>query len=275
MDILRKAQHLETRIARAFDRAAQRVGGSNGTETLQPLEIVHRILETVEGHVEPAGRGRRMFPFNRIRVTLLAVTRHERARLEAVINSQVSLHQRLVDRLRGAGCDTTGLSVAVVFAAIRTDGWMHAQFHVEFDRVAHAVRGRAAADANGPGLELAIIRGAAEKRTYALRSARIELGRRAEVRNDRHRLIRTNHVAFLEDQEPVNQSVSRCHAHIAYDPSTSGYRIHDDGSAHGTAVFRNGRSIDVSRGSRGVRLLTGDEVVLGEARIKVRISEDG
>ncbi|HYN07028.1 MAG TPA: FHA domain-containing protein [Vicinamibacterales bacterium] len=274
MDILRKAQHLETRIARAFDRAAQRVSGSSGSEPLQPLEIVHRILEIVDSHVEPAGRGRRMFPFNRIRVTLLAVTRHERARLEAVINSQVSLHQRMVTRLRAAGCDTTDLSVAVVFAAIRTDGWMHSQFHVEFDRVAHTTRGKSATDPNGPGVELVVTRGAAEKRTYALRSARIDLGRRAEVRNDRQRLIRTNHVAFLDDQDAVNQSVSRCHAHIAYDPSASGYRIHDDGSAHGTAVLRSGRSIDVSRGSRGVRLLSGDEVLLGEARIRIRISGD-
>jgi hypothetical protein len=275
MDILRKAQHLETRIARAFDRAAQRVSGSNGTETLQPLEIVHRILDTVDGHVEPAGRGRRLFPFNRIRVTLLAVTRHERARLEAIINGQVSLHQRITDRLRAAGCDTADLVVAIVFAAIRTDGWAHAQFHVEFDRVAHTVRSRPAVDPNGPGVELVVTRGAAEKRTYALRSARIDLGRRVEVRNDRQRLIRTNHVAFCDDQDAVNQSVSRCHAHIAFDASTSSYRIHDDGSAHGTAVLRGGRSFDVSRGSRGVRLLSGDEILLGEARIKVRVTDGG
>jgi hypothetical protein len=275
MDILRKAQHLETRIARAFDRAAQRVSGSNGTETLQPLEIVHRILDTVDGHVEPAGRGRRLFPFNRIRVTLLAVTRHERARLEAIINGQMSLHQRIADRLRAAGCDTADLVVAVVFAAIRTDGWAHAQFHVEFDRVAHTLKNRPPVDPNGPGVELIVTRGAAEKRTYALRSARIDLGRRVEVRNDRQRLIRTNHVAFFDDQDAVNQSVSRCHAHITYDAATSSYRIHDDGSSHGTAVLRGGRSIDVSRGSRGVRLLSGDEVLLGEARIKVRIPDGG
>jgi hypothetical protein len=270
MDLLGKARHLETRIAKALDRASHRVGG---TETLQPLEIVHRILHVVEGHVEPAGGGGRMFPFNRIRVTLLAVTRHERARLDAIVKGRVPLHDRIDHRLRAAGCDAGDLSVAIVYAAVRTEGWMHPQFHLEFDRVAHASRATAASNLNGPGLELNVTKGAAEKRTYALRAARIDLGRRVEVRNSRHRLIRTNHVAFVENDDAVNQTVSRCHAHITFDPATSSYRIHDDGSSHGTAILRRGASIDVSRGSRGVRILSGDELLLGEARIRVRVAE--
>jgi hypothetical protein len=57
-----------------------------------------------------------------------------------------------------------------------------------------------------------------------------------------------------------------------FDPVSASYRVHDDGSAHGTAVLRGGRSIDVSRGARGVRLLSGDEVLLGEAKIRVTIA---
>jgi hypothetical protein len=268
MDLLGKARHLESRIAKALDRASHRVGG---TETLQPLEIVHRILQVVESHVEPAGRGARMFPFNRIRVTLLAVARHDRARLDAIVKGRVPLHDRIVDRLQATGCDAGNVVVTIVYAVVRTEGWIHPQFHLEFDRVAHAARAAAASDQSGPGLELAVTKGAAEKRTYALRAARIDLGRRAEVRNSRHRLIRTNHIAFADNDDAVNQSVSRCHAHITFDPATSSYRIHDDGSAHGTAILRGGASIDVSRGSRGVRILSGDELLLGEARIRVRI----
>jgi hypothetical protein len=268
MDLLGKARHLESRIAKALDRASHRVGG---TETLQPLEIVHRILQVVEGHVEPSGRGARMFPFNRIRVTLLAVTRHDRARFDAIVKGRVPLHDRIVDRLHATGCDAGDVSVTIGYAAVRTEGWIHPQFHLDFDRVARAA---AASHPSGPGLELAVTKGAAEKRTYALRAARIDLGRRAEVRNSRHRLIRTNHVAFADNEDAVNQSVSRCHAHISFDPATSSYRIHDDGSAHGTAILRGGASIDVSRGARGVRILSGDELLLGEARIRVRIAED-
>jgi hypothetical protein len=272
MDILGKARQLESRIGRALDRASQRVAGGE-SETLEPLEIVHRILHAVDGHVEPAGRGIRMFPFNRIRVTLLVVTRHERARLDAIVKGQPSLHDRLVDRLQAAGCDPTGLAVAIVYAAVRTEGWRHPQFHLEFDRVAHAPRVTAPADPDGPGLEIFVTKGAAEKRHYSLCGARIDLGRRSEVRNSQRRLIRTNHVAFLDDENTANQSVSRCHAHISFDAATASYRLHDDGSAHGTAVLRNGKSIDVARGARGVRLCSGDEVLLGEARIRVKVVE--
>ena len=270
MDLLSKARHLESRIAKALDRASHRVGG---TETLQPLEIVHRILQSVESHVEPAGRGARLFPFNRIRVTLLATTRHERARLDAIVKGRVSLQERVVDHLRASGCDASDVSVTIVYAAVRTERWIHPQFHLEFDRVAHATRTVAATNHHAPGLELAVTKGAAEKRTYVLRPGRIDLGRRAEVRNSRHRLIRTNHIAFADNEDAVNQSVSRCHAHITFEPATSTYRIHDDGSSHGTAILRGGASIDVARGSRGVRILSGDELLLGEARIRVRIAE--
>jgi hypothetical protein len=271
MDILGKARQLESRIGRALDRASQRVGG--GTDALEPLEIVHRILHAVDHHVEPAGRGARMFPFNRIRVTLLAVTRHERARLDAIVKGHPSLHDRVADRLRAAGCDPATLTVSIVYAAVRTEGWRHPQFHLEFDRVAHAPRVAVPVDQNGPGIEIAVTKGAAEKRHYSLRAARIDLGRRSEVRNSQQRLIRTNHVAFLDDEDAANQSVSRCHAHITFDTATSSYRLHDDGSAHGTAVLRNGKSIDVARGARGARLFSGDEVLLGEARIRVKIAE--
>lgn len=271
MDLLRKAQRLETRISNAFDRAAHRVAGS---EPLQPLEIVHRILDAVQSHLEPAGRGRRSFPFNRVRVTLAAITRHDRARLDAVLKGEPSLRDRIVQRLRSSGCEITNLTITIGYAATHTEGWTHPQFHLEFDRVTQARS--AAAGLHGPGVELAVTRGVAEKRHYSLQSSRIDLGRRAEVRNSRHRLIRTNHVAFLDDEPPdtTNQSVSRCHAHITYDRATSSYRVHDDGSAHGTVVVRSGRSIDVSSGSRGVRLMSGDELVLGEARLRVKIRVD-
>jgi hypothetical protein len=46
--------------------------------------------------------------------------------------------------------------------------------------------------------------------------------------------------------------------------------LHDDGSEHGTGIVREGRTVPVPRGARGVRLFSGDEIVLGEARVRVR-----
>jgi hypothetical protein len=45
--------------------------------------------------------------------------------------------------------------------------------------------------------------------------------------------------------------------------------LHDDGSEHGTEIVRGGRTIPVHRGKRGVRLQSSDEVVLGEARVRI------
>jgi predicted component of type VI protein secretion system len=72
----------------------------------------------------------------------------------------------------------------------------------------------------------------------------------------------------------VNQSVSRRHAHIAYEPTSGGYRLRDDGSVRGTSVVRKGSTVTVPPGSLGVRLRTGDELVLGEARLRIRVDGD-
>jgi pSer/pThr/pTyr-binding forkhead associated (FHA) protein len=77
-------------------------------------------------------------------------------------------------------------------------------------------------------------------------------------------------VAFLERSGDANQTVSRRHAHIAYEPAGRCFRLHDDGSEHGTGVVRLGRTVAVPRGTRGVRLESGDEIVLGDARVRVR-----
>ena len=69
----------------------------------------------------------------------------------------------------------------------------------------------------------------------------------------------------------AREAVSRRHAHIAFIPTSREYRLRDDGSARGTAVLRNGRTIRVPEGARGIRLESGDEIALGEARLKVKI----
>jgi pSer/pThr/pTyr-binding forkhead associated (FHA) protein len=98
---------------------------------------------------------------------------------------------------------------------------------------------------------------------------RINLGRGAEVRNDRNRLIRTNDVVFKEGAGELNRSVSRAHAHLAFDAGARCYRLFDNGSSHGTGIIRGGRTISVPQGARGVRIEPGDEIVLGEVRIAV------
>ena len=88
MDLLGKARRLESTIARRFDRAARDVVGAVPRE---PLEIVHLVVDAVEHEIHPGGRGKRVFPFNSITLSVLAPSREERARFEAVLTGEPPL----------------------------------------------------------------------------------------------------------------------------------------------------------------------------------------
>ena len=71
----------------------------------------------------------------------------------------------------------------------------------------------------------------------------------------------------MDDESEINRTVSRRHAHIAW--SGTEFRVFDDRSAHGTRIVRGGKTIPVPAGARGVRLTSGDELLLGSARLRV------
>ena len=271
MDILAKARKLESRIARTVDRATEHV---LKPDRRGPLEIMHGVVDSIEEEVQPAGRDTRVFPFNRVKVSVVAPTREARARFEAVFDGEPSLTQRIVERLESAGCDVSNLTVKVAYVAEARPEWAAREYHVDFDRVAVAAP---APQAPGPApsrIRLAVVAGAAEQSQYSFALARIDLGRCAEVRDRRHRLLRTNHVAFADTDAPPNRSVSRRHAHIRYAADVRQYRLYDDGSEQGTGVLRNGKTIAVPPGSRGIRLQSGDEIVLGEARLRITLGQE-
>src|SRR5258708_13410690 len=96
MDILGKARRLESRIAGRLDKAAKGFVRSGDRE---PLEIVHAILDLVEQEIQSSGRGKRVFPFNRIELSVLAPSREARARFEAVFSGNPSLEPQVIQRL--------------------------------------------------------------------------------------------------------------------------------------------------------------------------------
>jgi hypothetical protein len=263
MDIRRKIQQLEARIGSAFDR---RVSELVQARMREPLEIVHAVVDRAAREVQSSGRGRRVFPFTALTLTVAAASRDDRARLEAVFDADPPLGARILQRLRSDGCAVENLEVNVRFVPRAQKNWEQPQYHVEFVRSAEPAQAFASEPAAHGRIELTVLNGAAQKRTFVLGGARIDLGRCAEVR--------TNHVAFTEQPDDVNRSVSRRHAHISYDAHSEQFRLHDDGSEHGTGIVREGRTVPVPRGARGVRLFSGDEIVLGEARLRVRFVAD-
>jgi pSer/pThr/pTyr-binding forkhead associated (FHA) protein len=77
-------------------------------------------------------------------------------------------------------------------------------------------------------------------------------------------------LAFSETET----TVSREHACIRYDREAGVYRIFDTHSQRGTFVLRGGRRIDVPRGgAAGVQLKSGDEIHLGNARVRFETQE--
>jgi hypothetical protein len=273
MSILHKVRRIEADLTRAVERTARGWAKSGARE---PLEIAQSIVDTVAERLEPAARGRYVFPYNRLHISVVAPTKDDRARFAAVLDSEPSLRARIDARVREAGCDTAGLQVVVSYVPRTSPSWNTREYHVDFARVtteapAAGAPAPAPAAPSARGLHLTIVNGTAEQPTYVLSLPRVNLGRCAEVRDSLSRLVRTNHVAFVDLAGTSNDSVSRQHAHIEYVEAARQYRIRDDRSAQGTSIVRNGRTLVVPMGSRGIRLESGDEVVLGEARVRVSI----
>lgn len=273
MGILTKARKLERRLTQSIHAA---VGELVGTSATAPLEIIHEVLDLAEHEIEQVGRGQRVFPYTRAKVLIVAPVRDRqaRARFAAVADGPPSLEERLRARLEAAGCRSCDVSVEVSFVSKPAAGWASPVFHVEFARDEPRAPAPPPLDRPAPTLELTVVRGKATRRRYVFDGGRIDIGRRAEVLDAKQRLVRTNHVAFDEQGPAVNQSVSRRHAHVEYDRTRRAYRLLDDRSAHGTGLVRDGRTIPVPPGSRGMRIQNGDEILLGEARVRVTLVTD-
>jgi hypothetical protein len=273
MDFASKARKLERRISRTVDAAVVEFVGRS---TTSPIEIVHDVLDRAETEIQDLGRGRRVFPFNRVRVQVISGNKESRARVAAVMDGPPSLCDRLIERLKSSGCAIARLDAVVAYVRRPGPDWTDADFHVDFERtelpgqphaVVEHVRNAIAR------LKLTVLKGAAEQRSYAFTSGRVDIGRRSDVVDQRQRVIRTNHVAFTEDGADENRTVSRRHAHIEFSGADRCYRLWDDRSAHGTTIIRHGRAIRVPAGARGAKLETDDEIVLGLARLRVMIEK--
>jgi hypothetical protein len=267
MGIGGKARSAEATVGRVVDNLVERLVGSSPR---QPLEIVHAVLEDIERQVQPAGRGRWIFPFNRLTLELLTTSRESKAQLAAVIGGAEGLRARIAERLQPT-CALGPLDIRIRYRTARPAGWNGTDSHLELERVDPTAAAEAVPAQRVPSLELTVSSGGCERRRFAFAAERIDIGRGAEVIDSRQRLLRRNQVAFTEDGGDANQTVSRRHAHIVYQAVSREYRVYDDNSSRGTNIVRNGTTIPVPSGARGVGLQSGDELLVGQARLRVRI----
>lgn len=263
MSILDKMTRLEKRIQQLSRR---------DDVPPEPVEVRRGILDDVEDMVRAAGRSRRVFPYNRLRIHVLAADASARAAMQAVLGGDQEMLAAVRERLRDAGCTVpTDLEVRLLLARKRAAAWPPARaWHVAGEREEGVqAKGPAPATAAEPRAQLVVVKGTATRRSFPLKGDRVNIGRQPEVLDRDRRVVRRNQVVFEDADDAVNQTVSRAHAHIRV--SASGEcRLFDDRSSYGTRVFRGGETIAVPPGtSRGVRLRDGDEIFLGQACVRM------
>jgi hypothetical protein len=256
MSIFDKVAKLEKRIEKLTVR---------DDVPMEPVEIRRAILDEVESLVQPGPRARPVFPFTQLEIALAVPDAKRRAALDAVLGGDTGLQAAIEERLHEAGCAKVP-ELEVRLRYVRKPGaeWQTGRvFRVSGEQRAAALAAPAGAPATSA--QLVVVKGATTKKSYALSAERTNIGRIAEVLDKERRVARRNQVVFTEGADPTNDSVSRAQAHIVR-TARGEYRLFDDRSAHGTRIFRGGRTIALPSGSpRGVRLQAGDEIYFGQA----------
>ena len=253
--------NMEKIIEREFRKWTQKVFGA--AESNELLVIHKAILDEVESKIQTVRRGKQIFPYNRLQIRLACPDAGRQALFQAAFVQSGRLENDIRECLAGAGCEfPAGFSAGVEIA----EGCAK-PFEVVYGM--REIPPASTADSPVSPARLVIVRGKANQESFVLAKARTNIGRLAELTNYRQQVIRRNDVVFEEGADEVNATVSRGHAHIAFDPASGSYRVCDEASEYGTRVFRDGRSIEVPRGSpRGERLRAGDEIYLGRACLR-------
>ncbi len=263
----------EKSIERGFRRWTERMFGAAQSDDLVSLH--HAILEEIDSKVETVARGRRVFPYAHLVVTLISPDAERRAVLAAAFAPR--LGEDVVESLRAVGCDVPPTFAVEIRTAEAGDHPFAIEYHLEPADGDAAVQSPPAPGNAGAGharpapvtspARLIVTKGQTEHAEYVLEKPRTNLGRLPELMDADQRIARRNDIVFEEGADEANSTVSRQHAHIRRDGSD--YRLCDDGSEFGTRVFRDGRSIDVPADNRrGEKLRPGDEIYLGRACLR-------
>lgn len=212
--------------------------------------------------------GRHVFPYNFVRIHLLGIPEEQAAVFGSEFLSSYFAEElraglrrsnfRFPEDLRIEICPTPRLPE-------QGEQWLAVETELRQDKPVEApVRARRAA-------KIVVTNGKANLAELVLEKTRTNIGRTAEVYTAAGPL-RRNDLAFTEEN-PINQTVSREHAHIVLSQKSGEYRIFNDRAYRGNAncglwIVRDGLSQPVHRSARGVLLKPGDEIHLGTAVLR-------
>ena len=266
MSLLRRIEkQMDARLRGIFSAGSEQPGAR------EAIEMYRDALEQVRSRVTRGNRGERLFPFNLISIDLaLAASDPER---KAVLEAMFDAGQLVEDvraTLREERCEAPAdLTVSIHFPAEPT---ADVTVRCEKTEIKPAAPSATISTVQLIPAQLVILKGEASAAPFELTQPNVNLGREAEVVDSLGRPIRRNDLFFPEQAHEANSSVSRAHAHIRFDSRSGEWRIYDDGSSIGTSLFREGRRIDVpAHAARGVALRAGDEIYLGQVRLRFEI----
>ncbi|MDE3197310.1 MAG: FHA domain-containing protein [Acidobacteriota bacterium] len=254
MSILRRIEStLDNRMRAIF-------GSSNRPGAKEAIELYVDAIDQIVQRAAAGRRGRLVFPFDRVIVELHAPSGERRAVLETVFDAK-----QMVADIRERVEAPERLSVQVQYPeeaekelSIRCEKTDPAGQPAPVPAVKHEL----------PPMWLITLAGVSSAPEFLVDRPRVNLGRERDIVDPEGRPLRRNELHFPEGADEANATVSRSHAHIRFDAHTGEWRLYDDGSSLGTAIFRDGRRIDVpAHAPRGAMLLPGDEIYLGRARL--------
>ncbi len=238
-------KQIDEKLRSLFRSGAAPTGGR------EIVELQRLILDRVGERIESLPRARRAFPFNSIAVRIPYADEARRPALDIVFAADDALGHDIREYLRRERAEfPPELAVAVTLYQ-----------DAEGRDPSIVCANKEAVQASVPTIRLTYID---DDRSFEVSKARIHIGRQAEVFDERRRLARRNDVVV------DHHTVSRAHAHIEWNGEVQEFRVFDDGSTYGTGVLQSGRLIEVpANGVRGIRISPGDEIYVGQARVRV------
>jgi FHA domain len=258
---MRSLEQLDRWIAGKVKRWTSGLSGRPGAKEV--LEIRREILEEVRDKIRPVGQGKMLFRYDSLAIRIGAQNGDDQELRQAALSESGDLERDVAALLTEARCPIPpGFSVTIDVVEDVELAAAARPFHIDYASRKGAPKPPTSAR---PTIKLTVVRGEAEATEYVISVERVNIGRLKEVVGEKDGLRRRNDIAF----EDTETTVSREHAYIRYDTASGKFRLYDSGSQRGTSIFREGRRLEVPRGpTRGVQLQSGDEIHLGDARLR-------
>lgn len=274
---MKSLESVDRWLGKHFERwSANLAGGSHPKEA---LEIRREILTAIRDRIEAKGGGEYLFPYQEITVKLNARDQEHRDSLTAAFVDDDALQTQVREMLAEAGCPSDNVTVAVEIPEVPpnagdpvagpSEPTAAPAFKLTFKRLEKNKSPAAAPTVKRPAAWLYVTQGKSDQSEFFIKRDNIYLGRLKEVSSREGGLRRRNDIAFDDSED----TVSREHAHISYEDGK--FRLYHDLGERPTRLFREGRAVAVpTSGGRGTQLRSGDEIHLGEARLRFESSTE-